>query len=83
MSLLPNETLIYESAEGVVYAKYRDRPEIQRWIVGGNATAIAKAQGYLSYDQWKELFLLAEKNSTLKKQLDKTLDIYYLIKDKK
>jgi hypothetical protein len=84
---LIGESLIYEHVGGVVYARFRDEPKKTlypgRWIVGGNADAIARAQGYLGYDQWKELFSLAENNSTLKKQLDKTLDIYYLIKDEK
>ena len=34
--LYEGEALIYERADGVVYARYRDKPEIERWIVGGD-----------------------------------------------
>ena len=84
---LIGESLIYEQANSVTYARFRDEPKKSlyagRWIIGGSAEEIAIAQGYLSYDSWKELFSLADKNLTLRKQLDKTLDIYYLIKNGK
>jgi hypothetical protein len=34
--LIPDQALIYERADGVVYARYRDPPHntIPRWIVG-------------------------------------------------
>ena len=36
-TLIPGEALIYERADGVVYARYRDAPhnKIPRWVVGG------------------------------------------------
>jgi len=80
-SLKPNEPLIYERANGVVYAKYRDRPDIERWIIGGDSDAVARAQGGCSYADWQRLCDLAEQNSALKKQLEKTLLLYYTIKD--
>jgi len=84
---LIGEFLIYEHVGKVVYARFRDEPKktlyAGRWIVGGDADAVAQSQGYLGYDQWKELFTLADSNPTLRKQLDKTLDIYYLIKNGK
>lgn len=83
--VLANEALIYERANGVLYAKFRDEPKKSlyagRWIIGGDADGVAKAQGYLSYDKWKELFSLADRHPTLRKQLDKTLDLYYILKD--
>ena len=51
-TLLPGEPLIYENANGVVYARYRDRPEIARWIIGGDPDAVAKAKGQLLH--WGE-----------------------------
>lgn len=84
--MISDQAIIYEHVNGVVYARYRDPPYntmYDRWIVGGNADAVARAKGYLGYDQWKELFSLADSNPTLRKQLDKTLDIYYLIKNGK
>ena len=45
--LIPGEPLIYERADGVVYARYRDKPEIERWLVGGDPAGVARAQGKL------------------------------------
>ena len=45
--LLPKEPLIYERANGVVFARYRDKPEIERWVIGGDPGAVARAQGEL------------------------------------
>lgn len=84
---LTGEALIYEQVDGVTYARFRDEPKKSlyagRWIIGGSVDGIARAQGCLSYNSWKELFSLADKNPTLKKQLDKTLNIYYLINNGK
>lgn len=81
---LVGEALIYETTDGVVYARFRDAPKKEiypgRWIIGGDADSIARVNGYLGYDDWKMLFSLADKNTILRKQLDKTLDLYYIIK---
>ncbi len=44
--LLPGQPLIYERANGVTYARYRDPPhnKIKRWIVGGDPKAVAEAK---------------------------------------
>jgi len=47
---------------------------------GDQPDSVAKAQGYLGYDSWKELFILADAHPTLRKQLDKTLNLYYIVK---
>jgi hypothetical protein len=82
---LAGEFLIYEHVDGVVYARFRDEPKKSlyagRWIIGGNQNSLARAKGYLGYDDWKELFRLADQNVTLRKQLDKTLDLYYIIRN--
>jgi hypothetical protein len=83
-NLLPGETLIYERANGVVYARYRDKPEIPRWIIGGDPGAVARAQGHLlDYGEWQNLCDMCETNSTLKKYMDKLITTYYLVKDDK
>jgi len=83
---LAHEALIYENANGVIYARFRDEPKKSkfkgRWIIGGELEAVNEAMGIVSYDQWKNLFALADKYPTLRKQLDKTLDVYYIVKDK-
>jgi len=82
--VLEEGPLIYERVDGVVYARYRDRPEVPRWIIGGDPGGVARAQGRLMHwGEWEQLCELAEKNSTLKKQLSKTVELYYLIKDAK
>lgn len=80
--LVPGEALIYERADGVVYARYRDRPEIKRWLVGGDPAGVARAQGnLLDYGEWQSLCELAQTNKTLKKQLQNLVNTYYMVKD--
>ena len=84
--LIPGEALIYERANGVVWAKYRDPPHNTkpRWIIGGDPGAVARTQGeLLDYGSWKELCELALQNKTLMKQLDKLVTTYWLIKENK
>ena len=85
-NLKPNEALIYERVDGVVYARYRDAPHnlIPRWVVGGDPGAVSRAQGNLiHYGEWQNLCDLCEENETLKKQMDKLVTTYWLIKDSK
>ena len=82
--LLPGEAMIYERSDGVVYAHYRDKPEIPRWIIGGDPAGVARAQGDLiSYSEWQELCELSEEYPTLKKLLDTLVTTYYTIKEHK
>jgi len=83
--LIPGQALIYERADGVVYARYRDHPYNElydRWIIGGDADAVSKATGNLfSYADWQDMMELSKTSHTLQTQMKKLLDIYYLIKD--
>jgi len=80
--LIPNEPLIYERANGVVYARYQNKPEIPRWIIGGDPGAVRRAQGdLLDYAEWQKLCELSETNTALKDLLDKTVLMYYIIKE--
>ena len=82
--MIPGEALIYERSNGVVYARYRDKPEIERWIIGGDLDAVSRATGDLfSWSEWQELCRLTETNYTLQTQMKKLLDLYYIIKDDK
>ena len=84
--LLPGEPLIYERADGILYARYRDPPhnKTPRWIVGGDSVALSKLKGELfSWAEWQEMMELAKKYPTLKDQMKKLVDIYYLVKDEK
>lgn len=73
-NLLPGEPIIYEKSGGTLYARYRDRPNIPRWVVA-------------EYDVRKctleDIEKAAQDCPTLKKQLDQLLTTYYLIKDDK
>ena len=82
--LIPGEPLIYERSDGVVYARYRDIPTVPRWIVGGDPGGVARATGkLLHWGEWEKLCDLAQEYPTLKKQLDKTIQLYYIIKENK
>lgn len=76
--LISSQALIYERANGVVYARFRDPPHntIPRWIVGGGS----KGQ-VLSYNDWHKINKLAKTNPILKKQIAKLLELYFLIRD--
>ena len=83
-TLEPNETLIYERADGVVYARYANKPEIPRCIVGGDPEAVARAQGtLLDYSEWMDLCEATQTNETLRKLMNKLVTTYYLIKESK
>ena len=82
--LVPEAALIYEHADGVTYARYRDPPhnQIERWIVGGEPTAVARAKGELfGYHEWEDMMEEAERNPVLKKYLKKAIEAYCLTKE--
>ena len=81
--IIPNQALIYERANGVVFARYRDPPhnKIPRWVIGGEPEATARALGIVSYDEWKNVMQIAESNTNIKKQLDRLMVMYYTVKD--
>lgn len=81
-NLKPGEPLIYERADGVVYARYANDPSTPRWIIGGDPAGVARAQGnLLDYSEWQNLCELSQTNPTLKKMMDKLVTTYYIIKD--
>ena len=82
-NLIPNQALIYERANGVVFARYRDPPhnKIPRWVIGSEPEATARALGIVSYDEWKNVMQIAESNANIKKQLDRLMIMYYTVKD--
>ena len=82
--LIPGEALIYERSDGVVYARYQNKPEIKRWIIGGDPAGVARAQGdLLNYAEWQELCKLSLEYPTLKKLLDQLVTMYYTVKENK
>ncbi len=83
-TLIPNQALIYERANGVVFARYRDPPHnmIERWVVGGEPKAVAEAMGIIDYDEWKDIMMVSEEHEIIRKQLKKLRTLYYIVKDK-
>jgi hypothetical protein len=73
-NLIPNEVLIYERENGTIYARYQDRPEIDRWVIG-------LLEPTFNYSNWKHLNELAKTDKVLKTQLDKLINLYYLTKN--
>jgi len=74
--LMPREPIIYERVENKIYARYRNKPEIPRWCVNeGDVPTI------LEYNDWRQMLLLSDSNPVFKKELDKIINLYYLLKD--
>lgn len=78
-NLLPGETLIYERVNHQIYARYANKPEIPRWVIG----EYNGAPNDKTIRDLKDLLELSKTNNTLKKELDKLLNLYYIIKDSK
>ena len=82
--LIPDEPLIYENTDGIIWARYQNKPEIPRWIVGGDPEAISIQKGKMfSYTQWEDMMKQANTNPILKKYLQKAVEAYYLTKEDK
>lgn len=75
--LLPDETLIYERVDKKIYARYANRPDIPRWCIGGDDTTV------IDYNGFKKMLDLSDKNPVFKKELDKLINLYYIMKDYK
>jgi hypothetical protein len=76
-NLIPGEPLIYERVDSKIYARYPNRPDIPRWCIGGED---APKITILGYEDFKQMLLLSDSNPMFKKQLDKVIDLYYILK---
>lgn len=56
-TMIPGEALIYERANGLVYARYRDPPhnKKKRWIVGGSPEGFIPGTGMPRPEEWWEI----------------------------
>lgn len=77
-NLIPGEPLIYERVGQTIYAKYRNRPDIPRWIVG---TSSGGPSFDLYWEEWIEMTRLAAEHPTMRQSLQKALEVYYLLRD--
>jgi len=77
-NLIPGQVLMYERVGDTTFARYRDPPhnKLPRWVVGKTNNNV------IQYSDWIALSKLADEYPTLKKQLDNTLDLYYILKEK-
>jgi len=82
--MIPGEALIYERVDSVVYARYRDKPEIARWIIGGDPGAVARANGrFISDNEFQDICKLSLTNVTIKELLDQLIAAYTLVREDK
>ena len=54
---IPGEELIYESAAGIVYARYANPKlrHIKRWIIGGDPAGFIPGTGMPRPEEWYEI----------------------------
>ena len=80
-SLIPGQALIYERANGVTYARYRDPPHnmIERCVLFCETKAVAEAIVLIYYYEWKDNMISEETNYTLRKLIQKLRNTYYMI----
>ena len=75
-SLKPGATLIYERADGIIYAREFGKPD--RQIVGYGIDGFHEKR-YMS--EWSDILRTAETNPALQEALERVKVIYNLIKD--
>lgn len=77
-TLIPDQPLIYERADGVTYARYRDAPynKIPRWEIGRDANC-----EFLGYADFRRIQEIAQHHEGFKDAWDNMLTQYYLLKD--
>ena len=77
-NLIPGQTLIYERANGITYARYRDPPhnKIPRWEIGRDADHQS-----LEYSDFKCMQRIAHHHEGFKDAWENMLTQYYLLKD--
>jgi len=74
--LTPGATLIYESYDGVIYA--REEGSTQRHVVGLTLEAQQRREGLLENELWHKIRQEANTNPTLHDALEHAKMIYYL-----
>jgi len=74
-SLKPGATLIYERANGIIYA--RESGTSERSVVGYDVTG-SPERGHLS--EWNDILTAAESNPTLQEAIDHVKIVYNLSK---
>lgn len=77
-TLIPGQALIYERANGITYARYRDPPHncIPRWAIGWdyNMTGVG-------YNDFRRMQELAQSHEGFCAAWEELLTQYFLLKD--
>ena len=76
-TLIPGQPLIYERAEGVTYARYRDPPynSIPRWEIGRDDKRV------FGYSDFNRMQSLAEHHEGFRENWEQLITMYFLLKD--
>ena len=74
--LVPGETLIYESADGVTYARVAGTS--QRWAVGWSLEAQQRREDMIENALWHDIRRAALTQPALQEALERAKMIYYL-----
>ena len=74
--LTPGATLIYESNDGVIYA--REEGSTERHVVGMTLEAQQRREGILENELWHKIRQEAKTNPALHDTLERAKMIYYL-----
>jgi len=75
-----HKAVIYESANGITYARFRDDPTIPRWRVGGNTKGWIPGTKIQCPEEWSKFsdvrpdFDIITKNNKLKEIYTKFLE---------
>ena len=77
-NLIPGQALIYERANGIVYARYRDPPynTLPRWKIGGDVNC-----EFLEYSDFRRMQEIAQHHAGFNDAWKNMLTQYYLLKD--
>jgi len=75
-SLIPDQPLIYERANGVTYARYRDPPynKQPRWVVG----EMLDSPKWKNDRLWNDIREAAKTNKVLQEALERVIMLYHL-----
>lgn len=78
-NLEPNQTYIYEKADGITYA--RKPGSLDRVVIGYDHDAEKRRQELEETQLWNEIRKAAKTNKTLQRALDRAKILYRLSKD--
>lgn len=79
-SLKPGASYIYEHVDGITYAREHGAPINTRFEIGRTFDRVKHDEELKRQELWKDIYKVAEQNSTLKNAIDECIMLYYLSK---